>query len=88
MERINVTDSDNGTKSSHITFTLRKGHCPAFNIKQTIIPQIEAVKYRRTTLRLQVKLEITRCQKEKKSTLKTKETNWLRGKKIPYIYRK
>ena len=33
------------SKSSHITFTLRKGHCPAFNINQTIIPQTEVVKY-------------------------------------------
>jgi len=30
---------------SHITFTLRKGHCPAVNINQTIIPQTEVVKY-------------------------------------------
>jgi hypothetical protein len=35
----------NGSKSSHITFTLRKGHCPAVNINQTIIPQTEVVKY-------------------------------------------
>jgi len=34
----------NGSKSSHIKFTLRKGHCPAVDINQTIIPQTEAVK--------------------------------------------
>jgi len=33
------------SKSLHITFVLRKGHCPAVNINQTIIPQTEAVKY-------------------------------------------
>ena len=33
------------SKSSHIMFTLRKGHCPAVNINQTIIPQTEIVKY-------------------------------------------
>jgi len=33
------------SKSSHITFTLRKGHCPAVSINQTIIPQTEVVKY-------------------------------------------
>jgi hypothetical protein len=35
----------NESKSSHITFTLRKGHCPAINISHTIVPQTEAVKY-------------------------------------------
>jgi hypothetical protein len=35
----------NESKSSHIKFTVRKGHCPAVNINQTIIPQTEAVKY-------------------------------------------
>jgi hypothetical protein len=33
------------SKSSNITFTLRKGHCPAFNINHTTIPQTEVVKY-------------------------------------------
>jgi hypothetical protein len=35
----------NESKSLHISFTLRKGHCTAFNINQTLIPQTEAVKY-------------------------------------------
>jgi hypothetical protein len=35
----------NESKSSHIKFTLRKGHCPAVNMNQIIIPQTEAVKY-------------------------------------------
>jgi len=35
----------NESKSSYITFTLRKGHCLAVNINQTIIPQTEVVKY-------------------------------------------
>ena len=39
----------------------------------------------RTTLRLQVKLERTHRQKNR---LKTKEINWLIGKKFPSIYRK
>jgi len=33
------------SKPSHITSTLWKGHCPAVNINQTIIPQTEIVKY-------------------------------------------
>jgi hypothetical protein len=36
----------NESESSHMLFTLRKGHCPAVTINQTIIPQTEAVKYR------------------------------------------
>ena len=35
----------NETKSSHITFTLRKEHCPAISINQTVLPQVESVKY-------------------------------------------
>jgi hypothetical protein len=35
----------NESKSSHITFTLRKGHCPAVNINKTVILRTEAVKY-------------------------------------------
>ena len=42
------------SKSSHIKFTLRKGHCPAVNINQTIVPQTEVVKYPGTALRSQV----------------------------------
>jgi hypothetical protein len=34
----------NKSKSSHITFTLRKGHCPAVNFNQIVVPQIEEVK--------------------------------------------
>jgi hypothetical protein len=35
----------NKTKSSHITFTLRKDNCPAMRINQTILSQVESVKY-------------------------------------------
>ena len=70
----------NESKSSHITFTPRKDHCPAVNINQIIIPQTEAVKYLETALRLQVKLERTHRHKRKQIDLKTKEINWLIGK--------
>jgi len=72
----------NESKSSHITFTLRKGHCPAVSINQTIIPQTEVVKYLGIHLdcRLNWKEHITR--KRKQIDLKTKETNWLMGKKF------
>ena len=35
----------NETKSSHITFTIRKDNCPAISINQTVLPQVESVKY-------------------------------------------
>ena len=35
----------NETKSSHTTFTLRRGHCPPAYINQTVVPQAEMVKY-------------------------------------------
>ena len=35
----------NESKPSHIRFTLRKDHCPAVDINQTITPQTEVVKY-------------------------------------------
>jgi hypothetical protein len=35
----------NESKSSQLTFTLRKGHCPAVNINQAIIPQTEVGKH-------------------------------------------
>ena len=37
----------NEPKPSHIKYTLRKGHSPAVNINQTIIPQTEVAKYLR-----------------------------------------
>jgi hypothetical protein len=35
----------NESKSSHIMFTPRKGHCPAVNMNQNIVPQTEVVKH-------------------------------------------
>jgi hypothetical protein len=72
----------NESKSSHITFTLRKGHCPAVNINQTIIPQAESVKY----LGLQFDRMLTWkdhiAKKRKQINLKIKEINWIIGKKF------
>jgi hypothetical protein len=78
----------NESKSSHIMFTLQKGHCPAVNINQTIIPQTEVVKY--LGLHFHCRLNCTQhiATKRKQIDLKTKEINWLKGKKIPTSYRK
>ena len=71
----------NETKSSHITFTLRKDNCPAIHINQTVIPQVESVKYLGLHFdrRLNWKAHITK--KRKQTDLKTKEINWLIGRK-------
>jgi hypothetical protein len=71
----------NESKSFHVRFTLRKGHCPAVNINQTVILQREVVKYLGLHLdcRLNWKEHIVRKRKE--IDLKTKEINWLIGKK-------
>ena len=71
----------NESKSSHIMFTLRKGHWPAVDNNQTIIPQTEAVKYvgLHFDCRLNWKEHIDR--KRKQLDLKTKEISWLMGKK-------
>jgi hypothetical protein len=64
---------------------LRKGHCPAVNINQTIIPQTEAVEYPglHFDCRLNWKEHIAR--KRKQIYLKPKEINWLTGKKSHYL---
>jgi hypothetical protein len=74
----------NESKSSHITFILRKGHCPAVNINQTIIPQTEAVKYLglHRDCRLNWKEHIA---KRKTNRLKNKRDQLDDRKKIPSI---
>jgi hypothetical protein len=66
----------NESKSSHISFILRKDHCPAVNINQTIIPQTEVVEYLglHFDCRLNWKEHIAR--KRQKIDLKTKKINW------------
>jgi hypothetical protein len=73
--KINV----NETKSSHITFTLRKDNCPEIRINQTVLPQVESVKYLGLHIdrRLNWKVHITK--KRKQTDIKAKEINWLKG---------
>jgi hypothetical protein len=75
----------NETKSSHITFTLRQGHCPPVYINQTVIPHAEMVKYLRLHFdkRLTWKNHVT--MKWKQLDLKTREIYWLIGKHSPPI---
>jgi hypothetical protein len=68
-------------QSSHITFTLRKGHCPAFNIHHTIIPQAQSVKYLGLQLDGRLTWKDRIAKKRKQINLSIKEINWLIGRK-------
>jgi hypothetical protein len=63
---------------------LRKGHCSAANIKQTIIPQTEVVKYLGLPFdcRLNWKEHVA---KKEKNRLKNKRDQLVDRKKIPSI---
>ena len=68
-------------------FTLRRGHCPAVNINQTIIPHTEAVKY--PGLRFDCRLNWKEhSQKKKTNLLKNKRDQLVDRKKIPSVYTK
>ena len=75
------------TKSSHITFTLRRGHCPTVYINQTVVPQAETVKCfglhfdKRLTWKNHV------ATKRKELDLKAREIRWLIGKNSPYRWK-
>jgi hypothetical protein len=70
----------NETKSSHIMFTLLKGQCPPVCINQTVILQVETVKYLGLHFdhRLTWSEHITK--KRKRLDRKTREIKWLIGK--------
>jgi hypothetical protein len=65
----------NESRSSHITFTLRKSHCPAVNINQTIIPHTEVVKYLGLHFDCRLNWKEHIAKKIKQINLKTKEIN-------------
>ena len=73
----------NESKSSHITFSLRRGKCPPVNINQTDVPQVESVKYlgihfdRRLTWKAHV------SSKRKQLDLKAREIKWIIGRHSP-----
>lgn len=71
----------NETKSSHVTFTLRKGTCPVISLNNKNIPQTNEVKYlgihldRRLTWRTHI------WTKRKQLNLKLRKLYWLIGTK-------
>ena len=76
----------NESKSLHITFTLRKDHCPAVNINQSIIPQTEVVKYLRLHFDCRLKWKEHIAQTKKTNRLKNKRDQLVeRGKNPVYL---
>jgi len=73
----------NETKSSHITFTLRRGHCPPVYINQTVVPQAETVKYLGLHFDKRLTWKNHVVTKRKQLDLKTREIYWLIGKHSP-----
>ena len=77
----------NETKCSHLTFTLRRGHCPPLYISHTVVPQAETVKYlglhsdKRLTWKDHVKTN------RKQLDLKTRQIYWLIGKHPSYRWK-
>jgi hypothetical protein len=65
------------SKPTHVQFTLRKGHCPAVNINQMIIPQTETVKYLGLHFDCRLNWKEHIAKKRKQIDLKTKEINLL-----------
>jgi hypothetical protein len=60
---------------------IQLGHCPAVYINQTILPQTEAVKYPGLHFDCRINWKEHIARKRKHIDLKTKEINWLTGKK-------
>jgi hypothetical protein len=73
----------NETKSTHITFILRKGHCPSVCINQTDIPQVETVKYLGWNFDRKLTWKEHIAIKRKQLDHKTRAIKWLIGKNSP-----
>jgi len=71
------------TKSSHITFTLRRGQCSPLYINQTVVPQAETVKYLGLHFDKHLTWKNHVTTKRKQLDHKTREIYWLIGKYAP-----
>jgi hypothetical protein len=86
-----ATKMENKSKRNQvITYNIhpQERQLPAISINQTVLPQVESVKYLGLHFdrRLNWKVHITK--KRKQTDLKAKEINWLIEKKIQPLYRK
>jgi len=78
--RISYFIAVNGNKSSHITFTLRKENCPAISTSQTVLPQVESVKYLGLHFVCKLNWKEHIIKKRKQTDLKVNEIKWLIGR--------
>ena len=70
----------NETKSSQVTFTLRKDNCPAISINQTVLPQVESVQYLGLHFDCKLNWKEHIAKKMKQIDIKAKEIKWLIGR--------
>ena len=73
----------NETKSSNITFTLRRGQCPPVYTNQTVVPQAETVKYLGLHFDKRLTWKNHVATKRKQLGHKTREMYWLIEKHSP-----
>jgi hypothetical protein len=75
--RINI----NETKSMQVTFTLKKGKCPAVYLNNTALPQSSAVKYVGFHMDSRLTWKQHIAKKRKQIELKVKDLYWIIGHK-------
>jgi transposase len=71
----------NETKSTHVTFTLRKDTCPPVNLNNKPLPQTEDVKYLGLQLERRMTWKKHIFMKRKQLGLKFRQLYWLIGRK-------
>ena len=73
----------NETKSKHIIFTLRRGHCPPVYFNTAAIPRAESIKYLGLHFDKQLNWKKHVTTTRKHLDLKSRDINWLIGKPSP-----
>jgi hypothetical protein len=79
LQKWRIKANQNKPKSTHITFTIRKGQCPNPHQPDHHPLRIDS-KVPRTAPRQQINMERTHHQKMKQLNLKTRELKWLTEK--------
>jgi hypothetical protein len=69
----------NETKSLHVTFTMRKGQCPAVHINNTEIPQSSTVRYLGLHLDSRLTWKQHIAKKRRQIDQKVKDLHWIIG---------
>jgi hypothetical protein len=71
------------TKSTQVTFTLRKNRCPPVFFNNILIPKSQSVKYLGMHMDGKLNWREHTGTKRKQSDLKFKQLYWLLGRKAP-----